>query len=314
MIIKAEHLHKEYGTVTVLNDVSFSLERGTRVGLVGLNGTGKSTLLKILAGELNPDSGTVVRSKGVVVGYMPQDTSLVGSESVCEYIRCVSGFEQLEHALATAPDALAEYEQRNGYTFYNRMDMILDGFGLEDVAERPLDTLSSGQKSKVFMAGVLLSDPDVLLLDEPTNNLDLPALMWFEQFLARIDVGFLIVSHDRLFLDKLVRKIFEIDWHTRNLLVSNGTYSDYLVRKRKEKDRQLQMYEAQQEEINRLKDSADAKRKDAARGAMYRGTDNDKFIRGFKRDRAASSGKVAKVLEKRIEQMDADDRPIMRDG
>src|SRR3989344_8787608 len=260
MIIKAEHLHKEYGTVTVLNDVSFSLERGTRVGLVGLNGTGKSTLLKILAGELNPDSGTVVRSKEVVVGYMPQDTSLVGSESVCEYIRCVSGFEQLEHALATAPDALAEYEQRNGYTFYNRMDMILDGFGLEDVAERPLDTLSSGQKSKVFMAGVLLSDPDVLLLDEPTNNLDLPALMWLENFLVRLEATCIIVSHDRLFLDRVVRKILEINWHTRTLTVTSGRYSDYLVRKEKERTQQGTKYEAQQEEIKRLTEAARAKK------------------------------------------------------
>ena len=314
MEIKAEHLHKEYGAVTVLDDISFSLERGMKVGLVGANGSGKSTLLKILAGEVEADRGVVTHRKGLVLGYMPQDTSLAGTESVQEYVRRVSGFAQLEEDMATSAEALAKYEQRDGYTFDSRMDAMLDGFELKTAAEQALDTLSSGQKSKVFMTGMLLSDPDVLLLDEPTNNLDLPALLWFEQFLARIDAACLVVSHDRLFLDQLARKVFEIDWHTRTLSISNGTYSEYLARKHKETERQQQAYEAQQEEIDRLAEAARAKRQDAQQGAKYRGTDNDKFVRGFKRDRAAGSGKAAKALEKRIEQMDQIDRPITRDA
>lgn len=312
--LKVEHLHKKYGSMTVLDDMSFSLEEGVRVGLVGSNGTGKSTLLKILAGEMNADSGTVTRQDGLVIGYMPQDTSVGGDESVFEYIRRVSGFKRLEEEMSVSEVALAEYERRHGYAFSSRMSAMLDGFGLGSIAEKPLNRLSSGQKGKVFMTGVLLSDPDMLLLDEPTNNLDLSALLWLEQFLASTDMACIIVSHDRLFLDRLVRKIFEIDWHTRTLLVSNGTYSDYLERKRKEMARQQEAYGAQQEEIGRLTDTANKKRQKAQKGARFMGTDNDKFLRGFKRDRAGASGKAAKAIEKRIEQMDRVERPITRDA
>lgn len=314
MEIKAEHLRKEYGSVVVIDDISFSLEKGVKVGLVGANGSGKSTLLKILAGEVPLDSGEVTMRKGLILGYMPQDTSIVGAETVQQYIRRTSGFAQLEADMATSAEALVSYERRDGYTFDNRMKAMLDGLGLETVADQPLDTLSSGQKSKVFMTGMLLSDPDVLLLDEPTNNLDLPALLWFEEFLARINITCLVVSHDRLFLDHLVSKVFEIDWHTRTLSISNGTYSDYLARKRKGMERQLETYEAQQEEIARLTEAARAKRHDAQQGSRYQGTDNDKFVRGFKRDRAAGSGKAAKALEKRIELIDRVERPVMRDA
>jgi len=149
MEIKTDHIHKEYGPVIVLDDISFSLEKGIKVGLVGANGSGKSTLLKILAGEVEPDSGAVTSRKGVVVGYMPQDTSIAGTESVQEYIRRVSGFTQLEEDMGKSPEALNEYERREGYTFYNRMEAMLDGFGLAGVTQQSLDTLSSGQKSKV---------------------------------------------------------------------------------------------------------------------------------------------------------------------
>jgi len=314
MELKAEHIHKEYGAVAILDDITLSLERGVKAGLVGPNGVGKSTLLKILAGEVEADSGTITRRKDLALGYMPQDTSLAGNEPVREYIRRVSGFARLEAEMVASETALAEYELRNGYTFYSRLETMLNGFDLATVADNQLNGLSSGQKSKVFLAGMLLSDPNVLLLDEPTNNLDLPALLWFEQFLAGTSAACLVVSHDRDFLDRLVSKIFEIDWQTRTVLTSHGSYSDYLDRKRKEAEKRLQAYEAQQEEIARLTESARVKRIQAQQGARFRGTDNDKFVRGFKRDRAGSSGKTAKALEKRIEQMDRIDRPITRDA
>lgn len=314
MEIKVEQIHKSYRGHVVLDDVSFSLGRGIKAGLVGGNGSGKSTLLKIIAGQIEPDAGVVEIRKDAVIGYMPQDTSIVGDETVSEYLRQTSGMANLEEEMQTSSDALTEYERRDGYAFYGRMEAILSGFGLEGVSERSLSTLSSGQKSKVFMAGVLLSDPDILLLDEPTNNLDLPALLWFEQFLACTEMTSLIVSHDQAFLDRLVRKIFEIDWMTRTISETNGKYTDFLERKRKEHIRQLQKFEEQQEEIERLTEAAQAKRIKAAQGARYQGSDNDKFLRGFKRDRAGSSGKAAKVLEKRIEQMEKIERPITRDA
>ncbi len=314
MEIKADKIHKAYGTIAVLDDISFSLERGQKAGLIGYNGTGKTTLLKILAGLVEPDSGDVTVRNGAVIGYMPQDTSLVSDETIRDYARRLSGMAELEERMEKSEEAMAEYERRNGYTFYHRLDVMLAGFGLSDISsDRPINSLSSGQKSKVFIAGVLLSDPDILLLDEPTNNLDLPALIWLEDFLMRSDAACIIVSHDRLFLDRIVRKIFEIDWHNRTLNITSGRYSDYLVRKEKELARQWREHEAQQEEIKRLEEQARKKKQEALSGSRYMGTDNDKFLRGFKRDRAGKSGKQAKAIEKRIEQMEVVEKPVERD-
>lgn len=314
MELKADKIHKAYGTITILDEVSFSLEKGQKVGLIGYNSTGKTTLLKILAGLIEADSGEVVVRKSAVVGYMPQDTSLVSDETINDYVRRVSGMMALEEQMEKSSEAMTEYERRDGYTFYHRLDMMLTGFGLTDVSsDRQINSLSSGQKSKVFMAGVLLSDPDVLLLDEPTNNLDLPTLIWLEDFLMRSDATCIIVSHDRFFLDRIVRKIFEIDWHTRTLNITSGRYSDYLVRKEKASARQCQEHEAQQEEIKRLTERARQKKQEALSGSRYMGTDNDKFLRGFKRDRAGKSGKQAKAIEKRIEQMEIVEKPVERD-
>lgn len=311
MELIAEHIHKTYGTTTVIDDISFSLAKGQKIGLVGNNGTGKSTLLKILAGIVQPDGGTVTPRKGAVIGYMPQDTSLVSDETVRDYLRRVSGMQALEERLEHSLDALEEYHRRDGYTFYHRLEATLAGLGLTDISsDRRINSLSSGQKSKVAMAGVLLSDADVLLLDEPTNNLDLAALLWLEEFLLRSDSACILVSHDRLFLDRVVRKIFEIDWISRRLTITGGGYSDYLARKEKARVRQREQYEAQQEEIERLTEAVRAKRTEAMRGSRYHGSDNDKFLRGFKRDQAARSAKVAKAIEKRIEQMDLVEKPI----
>lgn len=314
MEIKADKIHKAYGTLTILEDISFSLERGQKAGLIGYNGTGKTTLLKILAGLVEPDSGEVTVRKGVVIGYMPQDTSIVSDETIRDYVRRVSGMAKLEEQMEKSSEAMAEYERRDGYTFYHRLDVMLAGFGLADVSsDRLVSSLSSGQKSKVFMAGVLLFDPDVLLLDEPTNNLDLSALIWLEDFLVRSDAACIIVSHDRFFLDRIVRKIFEIDWHTRTLDITSGRYSDYLVRKEKELVRQWREHEAQQEGIERYEEQARKKKQEALSGSRYMGTDSDKFLRGFKRDRASKSGKQAKAIEKRIEQMEIVEKPVERD-
>lgn len=313
MELKVEHIYKAYGTITVLDDVSFSLEKGQKVGLVGNIGTGKSTLLKILAGLIEPDAGTVTTRKGLVIGYMPQDTSLVTDETVREYLRRVSGIGALEDHLKYSQEAATEYEYRNGCAFEHRVELTLAGLGLRDVSgDRSVNSLSSGQKSKVFMAGVLLADPDLLLLDEPTNNLDLPALIWLEYFLIRSESACIIVSHDRLFLDRMVRKIFEINWHTRTLTITSGRYSDYLARVEKERERRWAEYEAQREEIKRLTETARAKRAEAMQGSRFQGSDSDKFLRGFKRDRAGKSGKVAKTIEKRIEQMELVEKPIER--
>ena len=313
MEIKASHICKSYDKITVLQDISFSLEKGQKVGLVGDNGIGKSTLLKILAGIIKPDSGSVVFRKGLKIYYVPQDTSLVTDETIEDYLYRITGIKTLEVQLATSSKARAEYKRRNGYSFNYRMMLMLAGFGLSKTkVKEAITTLSSGQKSKVFMTGVLLSAPDLLLLDEPTNNLDIPALIWLENFIKQSDTTMIIVSHDRLFLDNVVGKIFAIDWKTRTLRITNGKYSNYLAQVDKERKWQHKLYDKQQENIRRLTKIARAKRIKAEKGSRFCGSDNDKFLRGFKRDRAAKSSNMAATIEKRIEQMELVERPIER--
>ena len=314
MELEVKHIHKTYGAMTVLEDVSFSLAKGQKVGLVGDNGSGKTTILKILAGIVEPDGGTLSFRKGISVGYMPQDTSLTTNETVRDYLCRVSGLNVFEKRSEYSAKTLAESERGNGRDFERRVNVALAGFGLSKVSsDRRISSLSSGQKSKIFMIGVLLSDPDILLLDEPTNNLDLPVLIWLENFLARSRAACIVVSHDRFFLDKVVQKIFEIDRQTRMLTITNGKYSDYLVRKKKEVERQRLEYKNQQEEIKRLTEAARAEKMEAIQGARFLGTDNDKKLRGFKRERASRSGRAAKAIEKRVEQMEIVEKPIERD-
>lgn len=326
-MIKAKKLQKSYGTLTVLSDVSFSLEKGQKVALVGNNGTGKTTLLKLVAGLEEPDAGELQVVRDTCIGYLPQDTSLSGNETVAAYLRRIAGIDVLEEKIAILSKELGDvdrakeyselheqYEHLDGYAFEHHMQIMLAGFGLDSVGlEYKLANLSSGQKSKVALAGILLKGVDLLLLDEPTNNLDLPALIWLEDFLQKSQAACIVVSHDRRFLDRVVRKIFEIDWHTHTLNVSGGTYSDYLEMVTKRIVRQKEEYRLQQQEIGRLKDQAQEKRAASARGSHWTGSDNDKFLRGFKRDRAGKSSRVAKTIEKRIDMMEKIEKPVERD-
>jgi len=326
-MIKATHIQKSYGSMTVLADVSFSLAKGQKVALVGDNGIGKTTLLKIVAGLEETDAGTIEVFRTACIGYLPQDTSLVGDETIEEYLRQVAGIDVLERKLEELANYLEDevkareygdlheqYERLDGYAFEHRIKVMLSGFGLDLIGlGHNVSNLSSGQKNKVALAGILLKGVDLLLLDEPTNNLDLPALIWLEDFLRKSEAASIVVSHDRRFLDRIVRKIFELDRNTRTLNISGGTYSDYLEMITKRSARQKLDYRFQQEEIKRLKEQARQQRAASAKGSNWQGSDNDKFLRGFKRDRAGGSGRKAKVIEKRIEQMDKIEKPIERD-
>lgn len=326
-MIKAKKLHKNYGSLPVLTDVSFSLERGQKVALVGGNGTGKTTLLKIIAGLEELDGGVLEFVQDACIGYLPQDTNIVGDMTISTYLRHVAGIDVLENEIEELSSHLADpvnakryndvqekYEHLNGYAFTRRMEVMLSGFGFDNISlDHKLSNLSSGQKSKVALVGILLKGVDLLLLDEPTNNLDLPALVWLEDFLKKTEAACIIVSHDRRFLDRVVRKVFELDWNTRTLNITRGTYSDYLEMVVKQTARQKENYRLQQEEIGRLSDKARDKRADAARGARWVGKDNDKFLRGFKRDQAGKSSRVAKAIDKRIEQMDKVEKPVEKD-
>lgn len=325
-MVKIKGIHKEYGTQVVLSDISFSLEKGQKVALVGHNGTGKSTLLKILAGETKPDTGDIHYNHHTCIGYFPQEHNVETDETVEMYLRQVTGFGRLEQEVNDLVGQLSDrsklqrynevyenFEHLGGYSFLSKMMIILSGFGFtEKDRQRSIKTLSGGQRSKVALTGILLKGVDMLLLDEPTNNLDMPALIWLEDFIADSDTACMIVSHDRVFLDRVVSRIFEIDWHTHSLNTTRGGYTNYLSTKKKEVNRQKEEYRHQQEERERLQKTADQKKGAATKGARFQGSDNDKMVRGFKRDKAARSAKSAKSIEKRLEQMDQIDKPIER--
>jgi ATP-binding cassette subfamily F protein 3 len=326
-MLKINNLHKSYGATVVISDISFSLERGQKVALVGSNGSGKSTLLRLIAGIEELDAGDIAFSKNSCIGYLPQDTSTIDDLPIRDYLRKVAGIDVIEWRMNELSQKLeekaiaAEYSdlqdvflRLDGYAFDHRIEIVLAGFGLADIGlERRASQLSSGQKSKVTLAGILLKGVDVLLLDEPTNNLDLPALVWLEDYLRKSEATVMIVSHDRRFLDRTVRKVFELDSRNHTLNISGGTYSDYLAMKSKRVTRQLQEFQEQQEEIGRLSERAGRLRTSSEKGSSWKGSDNDKFLRGFKQDRAGRSAKVAKSIEKRIDRIDRVEKPIERD-
>lgn len=327
-MLKVNNLHKSYGATVVISDITFSLERGQKVALTGSNGSGKSTLLRLIAGVEEQDGGEIVFVKNACVGYLPQDTSIIEDLPIREYLRKVVGIDEIEQRMSELSSKLTDrstaaeygdlqdkYFRLDGYSFDHRMEIVLAGFGLENISlNRRSVELSSGQKSKVTLAGILLKGVDVLLLDEPTNNLDLPALVWLEDFLRKSDATVIVVSHDRRFLDRTVRKVFELDARNHTLAISGGTYSDYLTMKSKRFARQKEEYRLQQEEIGRLSERAGRLRASSDAGSAWRGSDNDKFLRGFKQDRAGRSARTAKTIERRIGRIDRVEKPLEREA
>jgi len=323
-MIQVKNIHKSFGSRILLVNASFSVEEGDKVALVGDNGSGKTTLLKMIAGLEELDSGKIKLAKNLRLGYLPQDTSVAGEETISEHIRGLLGIDKLEEEMTKLSSNLhqtdqtqkynqlrEEYLRLDGYTFESRLKAIISGFGLSDKdINKSLSALSSGQKSKVALAGVLLRGVDLLLLDEPTNNLDLPALIWLEEFIRQIPAACIIVSHDRLFLDRTAKKIFRLDSRRKTLTVSGGTYSDYLARLTKEEARQETEYLLQQKEVKRLTETAQKKRQSSEKGSHWQGSDGDKLLKGFKRERAGQSAGVAKAIEKRIDQMVTIEKPF----
>jgi len=292
-MLKVTNITKFYGPEKVLNKISFILERGHKVALVGFNGTGKSTLLKVLAGLVDRDAGLIEMHKGVTLGFLPQDSTDHNQENVLDFLKKYTGEKSEE--------------------FLRKIEIMFAGFGLvTEIKDKKISGLSSGQKTKVFLVGLLLKKVDLMLLDEPTNNLDLPALIWLEDFLKRTETAFIVVSHDRKFLDNVTNKIYEIDWKDRTLRITNGKYSDYLVQKQKEQARTLLEHEMQNEEMHRLQKSAEQKRDDAIAGAKWMGTDNDKILRGFKRNRAGHSFSDSKVIYARLKRIERIEKPNYR--
>lgn len=295
-MLKVSNLTKKYDDLKVLDNLSFNIERANKIALVGYNGTGKSTLLKILAGFVKPHKHTkITYQKNVEVAFLPQETNEYDDRFVIDFI-----------AKYTKSDE-ADSE------FLRKIDVMFAGFGLDSmVKNQKIEMLSSGQKTKVFLVAILLKKPDLLLLDEPTNNLDLPALIWLENYLQKYKSGFIVVSHDKKFLDNVANKIFEIDWATKELKVSAGKYSDYLINQEKNLKRQTLQHTLQRHEIFRLHNLARNKKEAAAKGAKWVGTDNNKIQRGNNRNRAGKSLRDAAVVYGRIDRMEKIEKPNHR--
>ncbi|WP_430884444.1 ribosomal protection-like ABC-F family protein [Fusibacter sp. JL216-2] len=248
------HFHKiekEFGNRTVLNGIDLSIERRERVALIGDNGTGKSTLLRIAMGVETADLGRVITAKGIKIGYLSQDSDeLTSGRQNALYIDAHQKLEQrikkleaemahpdtlaspkiFDHVMRMYERAIHEYEAMDGYTLESTIKKTLLGLGLSpDALSRPLESLSGGERMRVALARVLIEDPDLLILDEPTNHLDLPGIEWLEDFLMRFSGGVLLVSHDRYFLDKVTTRTAELDGG--KLLIKSCNYSTFMTQK-----------------------------------------------------------------------------------
>ncbi|MEZ5420547.1 MAG: ATP-binding cassette domain-containing protein [Vicinamibacterales bacterium] len=242
-LLTLDHLHHAYGHLPLLDDVSLQLQPGERVALIGRNGTGKSTLLRIVAGELPPDRGTVWREPGTRVARLEQDVPLdthdtvfdVVAEGLGELSALIAGYHhaavEVAQGVAGALDRMGrlqhELEQRGAWSLEQRVELVLSRLSLP--ADAPVDTLSGGWRRRVLLARALVAQPDVLLLDEPTNHLDIEAIEWLETFLAGYAGAVLFVTHDRAFLERLATRVIELD---RGRLTSwPGDYRLFLQKK-----------------------------------------------------------------------------------
>ena len=322
-MLTAHHLHKTYGIQPILHDISFSISHNERVGLIGPNGCGKTTLMRILAGLERPDSGTVVSTRpNLRIGYLAQGMDF-GPEQTFQStlsLHTVSP-EELEAEVTSLASALSS--NPNDSTIQHKYDSainqlsavssqpsaVLGPLGLADI---PLDThishLSGGQKTRLMLARVLLEEPHLLLLDEPTNHLDIEMLEWLESWLASFNGAALIVSHDRAFLDNTVTSILELDPKTQSLRAYPGDYSDYLESKQKEYDKQYEEYRDQIDELRKLHNAARHLRRISQFQKGGKSDTNDKFAKGFFGDRTTHTARRALRIEQRIEHTLDEDR------
>ncbi len=274
MLLSVRNLSKAYGAIIVLDSVSFIVNSDDRIGIVGMNGVGKTTLLRILVGQETMDAGSVSLAPSTEVGYLPQTTPDFYGRTIQDLILASVGnlrqleeqMRQIEATLTAAsaeqlPALLEEYtlvstkfQDRGGYELDYKIDTIMTGLQLAYLPrEQEVDTLSGGEKERIGLATLLLRSPDLLLLDEPTNHLDVASAEWLENYLARYKGAILMVSHDRQFLNRSVTQIFELDEHSRQLKKYEGNYDAYAAAKVAERERWEEEYERQQEEIKELR-------------------------------------------------------------
>ena len=330
-MLHVSKISKSFGPDTLLTDVSFVINHGERVGLVGPNGCGKTTLMRILAGLDEADGGQMrFDPANLELGYLPQ-ALLFGEDetvddalasSLTEHRRAWADMEHYAASMADTSDqaqlaelttayAAAEvrFEAAGGYELETRLAIILAGLDLADVPRDLLvQYLSGGQKTRLGLAKLLIRQPRLLLLDEPTNHLDIDALAWLEMWLSDYDGAVLIVSHDRTFLDATTTRTLVINPITHKVRDVAGNYSAYLETLAHEIDQQTQAYQDQQQEIVHLRRTAQRLRQQAKKRKGGKGDSGDKFAKGFFANRSAGTVARAKQIEKRLAQLQSEDR------
>ena len=272
MLFRLSNVYKSYGSQDVLRGTSLQINPGEHVGLVGRNGAGKTTIFRLVNGEASPDRGDVVRARELKLGLLTQHVHFEKGSTVHESALSAFGrlqqieheMHELEHQMAEAGDDLDkilarysdlqhQYEREGGFEYSARAEAILQGLGFDrDTWQMETEKLSGGQQNRLGLARLLLSEPDVLLLDEPTNHLDVDAVEWLEEFLQTYKTAFVIISHDRYFLDRACRRIIEIE--NGEASSYKGNYSHYLEEREEQREIQRRAYENQQRLIAKTED------------------------------------------------------------
>ena len=290
-LITATDLAKSYGPVDIFKGVSLSIPYGSRIAVVGPNGIGKTTLLRILMGFEEPSAGSLHRARNLSLGYLPQEAMLAGTHTLWqECLSVLADLRELEAELASLEDAMSdpdqadsalerygtlqqEFERRGGYTYETRIRQTLTGLGFDPTDfNRPLPQLSGGQRTRAVLARLLLSDPDLLIMDEPTNHLDIHAVEWLEGYLSQWNGATLIVSHDRYFLDRVVDHIWEM--RSNGIEVYRGNYSAYLQQRQERWELRQQVYKTEMarllKELDYVKRNISGQRVQQAKGKLRR--------------------------------------------
>lgn len=310
MLAGLQNLTFEFGARAIVKDATWHIHPNERIGLIGYNGTGKSTILKVLVGEYAPSKGELIRSKNTSIGYLHQDLlSFDTNDSVLKV--AMGAFERVlqlekeiedmgklleekedEAMLMEYAEKLHEIDVLDGYNIHHKTEEVLQGLGFSnDDLKRPYSTFSGGWRMRVLLAKMILQQPDLLLLDEPTNHLDLPSIEWLEKYLLHYQGSVVIISHDRYFLDRMVTKIVEI--YQQQLHIYSGNYSYYLEEKAQRMEIQQKAYENQQDYIRQ----------------------QERFVERFraKASKAAAAQSAMKRLDKldRLEEVEIE-RPDLR--
>ena len=311
-ILTLEKVTKSFGSRTLFKEVSFHIEEKDRVGFVGANGTGKTTLFKVLTGKEEYDGGLIAKAGGLTIGTMeqhvPEDSVqtardwvlqafglLLSLEEQMELVQKALDLGQAHEELLLKQQTLREqYEREGGLFFRSRVEAALTGLGFTgEQKELPLSALSGGQRSKLGLARLLVAPASLLLLDEPTNHLDLAAIEWLEEFLSSYDGAFIVISHDRYFLDRVTTKTLELEH--RRVKVYNGGYSAYLDFKKEQREIEQKHYEEQLKEIHRLEDVV---------------TEMKRWNREKSIKRAESKEKVIEKLTEQLEKPESESKTI----